>query len=135
MTSGTLSGPIKSSHSLWRMRKTKCKQWVNGINSFFWRSSPCPQILISGNSGHLILLLQVYLPEKGTELVVKKAKLKIAQLIISHFSYTYILYLREPELKGYITNSLFKWYFYYPLNISQCVIIFTLDLEMVNLRH
>lgn len=82
-----------------------------------------------------ILLLHRHLSEKGTESVMKKTKPEITQLITSHFSYSYILHLGESELKGYATNSLFKWYFYYPLNITQCVIIFTLDLEIVNLRH
>lgn len=66
---------------------------------------------------------------------MKKRNLEITQLIISHFSYGYILQLGEPELKGYITNSLLKWNFYYPLNITQCVLIFTLDLETMNMRN
>lgn len=106
---------VKSSHALWRMRKTKYRQPVNRINSFFWGFS-WSQILETDNSVHPILLLHGRLSEKGAELVMKKTKLKIAWSI--NFSCGYLLHLGEPELKSHIINSLFKWYFYYPLNIT-----------------
>lgn len=133
MTWGTERGQRKFSHSLWGMRETKYRQSVKSINSGFWGVS-WSHILETSNCSADSFITQTPL-WKGNRVSHEKDKTWNYTINYKPSLYGYILHLGESELKGYTTNSLFKWYFYYPLNITQCVITFTLDLEIVNLRH